>query len=220
MSLKLSAGCECCPDDEGTCPNTCTSGTFQDEYDVTLSGISDTSNCDVCEGLNGTFSLSDPVRRTDFSDGWSGNSMVFAKGADVPSGTTEACVWRNIWSAGCDWYPTIIGFGCYSNAALDIYGLCLAKFRISATEFIWRMIVNYELTLYCDCGVLDTVQQSGGWYWQLDETTRDCSLSGSETWTAYVPTVNLFVSCTYLFESLTFADYCGGTLSMTNIENG
>jgi len=224
MSLKLSPGCTCCPSGGDTCPDTCSTGTFQDEYDVTLSGLTDTSGCDVCEDLNGVFTLGNPIAVTSFSDGWSGNLFgQYARASDVPAGATHACVWRNFVPSGvCHWrpYPSDWNY-CLSDARFYIYGLCLAKFRINATSFIWRMIVNYELQLSCSClSESDSSYVTGGWYWQLNETTDDCSLSGSETWTAYTPIVNLAVGCAYVFENLTFADYCGGTLAMTNIEDG
>ena len=53
MSLKLSPGCNCCV---GVC-EACSNTTFKNEYDVTLSGLSNGTLCDECEVLNGTFSL-------------------------------------------------------------------------------------------------------------------------------------------------------------------
>jgi len=225
MSLKLSPGCECCPSDLICAP--CSDGTLQDEFDVTLSGLSNES-CDgpgYCEDLNGTFTLSDRIQVTagNFGDGWSGNLEGFdgfAREADVPSGATDACVWRSIWFKYCEFNKTVLDPSCYSRAQLTIWGLCLAKFRISDTEYIWRMIVNYEMQFRCDCGTSDIVTQSGGWYWQLDQTTDNCSLSGSESWTAHFPDMELIVSCTGLIDYVTFDDFCSGELSMTNIENG
>jgi len=229
MSLKLSPGCQCCdePPPPPTCPDTCSTGTFQDEYDVTLSGLTDTSDCAVCENLNGVFTLGNPIAVTSFSDGWSGNSLLFggfARASDVPAGATHACVWRSFVpsfpSVFCSWDVYVDGL-CIAGTQFYVFGLTLAKFRISDTSFIWRMIVNYRLALYCSCyGDYDSDEVSGGWYWQLDETTDDCSLSGSETWTAYTPVVDLNVFCFMVSENLTFADYCGGTLAMTNIEDG
>jgi hypothetical protein len=51
MSLKLSAGCQCC---EG-CPSC--SGTTPDEFDATITGFVDGAMCTDCSDLDGVYSL-------------------------------------------------------------------------------------------------------------------------------------------------------------------
>ena len=225
MSLKLSPGCTCCPPPSGVCPQCCSSASEQTEYDVILSGLIDGSNCSICETLNDTFTVNSINEVTPpgsgWGDGWSG--MLESKAADVPYGATHACVWTKELSFNCYWNYTAGDFPPldYMTQRFDIFGILLAKFRITDSNFVWRLIVVYKLLLRCSSSFgadnEDTID--AGWYWELSETTNDCSLSGSETWTSNFPTVDLSVSCVHTTES-DFADYCGGSLSLTSVVDG
>ena len=232
MSLKLSPGCTCCPDDS-LCSETCGT-TAQTEYDVALTGLSNGSNCSICEDIVGTFTLNDARSTTSSNPDW----IYGVEAADIPSGATDACVWNYggfpPGGAECSWYPVpIVGYYCGTSALLRFENLNLVKFKISATDFKWRMIVKYVIQLQCVCcsggvaPISDTVSYRSGWYWELSKTTTDCNLSASDSWTAVVPAFTFDVNCEDFFcigdsisETMDWSDFCTGTLSLTSVVNG
>lgn len=225
MSLKLSAGCQCC-DAENVCPTCCSDGTVPAEFDVAFSGLSDTTDCGICDNLNGTFTVSNPKEvtptypPTGWADGWSGIST--SQSSDVPTGATSACVWQHVMTDFCSWTYNEGSYPMQQQILkrFDIDGIVLAKFKIGTSNFKWRLIVVYNLNITCTSDYTEQSDAvSDGWYWELSETSNDCNLSGSESWTSYFPTVNLSVDC-MLEATATFADYCGGSLSLTSVEDG
>lgn len=261
MSLKLSPGCTCC-DAGGVCINACSDGSMQNEYDVTIAGWSDNSPCvpiatppeaGVCDsftGLFGTATSSVPFtlgggttavdvrgalwRGSPFVDGWIPGFLTgySSPAADVPTGATGACVWsyffpdRNtLYCSWMDWSGEVFAY-------LYFEGYSLCKFRISDTEFIWRLYVIYNWILSCavsdDPPVSDTDQLTSDWWWQYTQTTDDCSLDGSETWTLHAPSsFDLTVDCsgsgfamqTYPYTK-NISDFCSSALSLTSVVDG
>jgi len=241
MSLKLSPGCTCC--DAGTPCISCSESTIQTEYDLIMSGLTDGTDCDICEDLNGSFTLTDRIEVDASSliglsdDGWSQNggraeraNDEWSQAADVPSGATSACVWNykvpSPFNHGvsCGWTETLgtPPFGTTIDYRLVFYGYTLAKFKISDTDYKWRLIVNFQLRLICQdfMGGYDADYLQDGWYWEMSESTTDCHLSTSDSWTGVVPaTFSVSVFC---MDSATagFSDWCAGTLSLTSVEDG
>jgi len=237
MSLKLSAGCQCCdtPPPPNTCSNCCSDSTVQTEFDATLTGLSDGTNCDICEDLTGVFTLdgiSEKSEGTGWVDGWSGVTGAFgswSRAADIPSGATHACVWNYTFPTvsgiypNCQWNEDVGMFPPFDTIlySFTIYGYTLAKFRISASSFVWRFIVNYQMTVSCSSsfGDHDSSIYNDGWYWEITEITNDCSLNSSDSWTSTVPTFDLDVTCVHN-TTANFADFCGGALSLTSVVDG
>lgn len=242
MSLKLSPGCECC-DEEVSCVS-CSESTIQTEYDLIMSGLTDGTNCGICEDLNGSFTLTDRFEVNASSaiglsdDGWSLNggraertNDLWSQAADVPYGATSACVWNYkippspyYHGVECSWTEQLgtPPFNTAINYRFIFYGYTLAKFKISDTDYKWRLIVNFQLRLRCSdfMGGFDEEYLQDGWYWEISESTTDCHLSTSDSWTGVVPaTFSLSVFC---MDSATagFSDWCAGTLSLTSIEDG
>ena len=216
MSLKLSPGCNCCV---GVC-EACSNTTFKNEYDVTLSGLSNGTLCDECEVLNGTFSLLTEGERIKGSSGWlygwnqHALQLPLADAADAVAGATSACVWNyasGSYHPGCEYldYPIEKEFW--------LEGLTLAKFKISDTSYVWRLIVVSTMTLWCS--YLNASVQSG-WYWETTSTTKDCHFDGTETWTAHTPSPSVSINCFGTPESLYRTDFCTGTLSLTSVVDG
>lgn len=222
--MKMSVGCICCgPCDCSDYENT------PEEIDVTLSGLYDGSDCDTCSNLNGSFTFTDPLVLTDaggkflgngwYPLGWASSTFVYPRAADVPSGTTRACVWKYEADDACSWSYTV-GTGIpydYITQIMGYYGMLLARFKISDTEYIWRIIIQYEFFLRCEVfgGQIDTVED--GWYWETTKTSNTCELTGSETWTANFPNNSplLSVTCGYTTNAF-LSDYCGGSLTLTS----
>ena len=192
------------------------------EVDLTFTGLENGSNCDICEDLVGDFTLTDPVQITSGfdDDGWSGDD--WSRAADVPSGTTHACVWKYVNIDYCEWT--------YSSGSspplddivkrFDIRGILIARFRITDTDYKWRIIILYELKLTCEVmGMGDEALVNSGWYWEHGENNPKCTLNGSETWTAYFPAASplLSVYCSDTHEA-DFSDWCDYTLVLTNAE--
>tara|TARA_R110000824_G_C15050968_1_gene661433 strand:+ start:186 stop:875 length:690 start_codon:yes stop_codon:yes gene_type:complete len=226
MSLKLSAGCQCCgPCDCSDYENT------PEEIDVTLSGLYDGDDCDTCSYLNDSFTLTDPLVITDeggrfTGDGWydvtwATNINVYARAADVPTGTTKACVWKYQADTACSWSYSV-GTGIpydYVTQKMGYYGMLLARFKISSTEYIWRIIILYQLEIRCTVfgTTIDSVEDS--WYWETTKTSNTCELTGSETWTPNFPSNSplLSVTCGYTTNA-SLSDYCSGSLTLDSAE--
>lgn len=227
MSLKLSAGCQCC-DDEPTlvCGDCCSTTTVQDEYEVVLSGLTDTSDCDICTNINGTYTLNNRVAKSSpWVDGWSGGwGTEWSKAADVNSFATDACVWTYVSSPelSCEWDITQEqwGFEDTTYYSFRFAGLTLAKFKITSSSFQWRLIVNFEMYIRCT-GDWSSEQDTRNvaWYWSKNESTSDCNLSATDSWTASEPSWDFMVSCNF-GHSADFSDFCGGSLSLVSVENG
>jgi len=202
-------------------------GVTPTEVDLTFTGLENGSDCDICEDLVGDFTLTDPVQITTASDptifdsdGWSGDA--WSRAADVPSGTTHACVWKYENIDYCEWT--------YSSGSsppmddivkrFDIRGILIARFRISDTEYTWRIIILYQLTLSCEVmGMGDEASVNSGWYWEHGENNPKCTLNGLESWTANFPTASplLSVYCSDTHEA-NFSDWCDYTLTLTSAE--
>lgn len=240
MSLKLSPGCQCCPDDEGTCPIECSAASEQTEFEVTFSGLTDATDCSEnpdspCEAWNGTFTLNGIVHvvpsvhtAPDWSNGWSGN--VHSSLWDVPYSATSACVWKYSFEEYCRWTYTVGDSPPQDDIVQGLwaYGIVLARFKRPPNPpfwggYIWRLIITYEASLHCEAPLgSDSDVKDSGWWWELEEWTNNCSLSGSETWVSSgVPPwgTDLSVSCVHNTDS-DFADYCAGTLSLTSVADG
>ena len=195
------------------------------EVDISFTGLENGSNCDICEDLVGDFTLTDPVQLTDAdgrfdSDGWSGDT--WSRAADVPSGTTHACVWKYVNIDYCEWT--------YSSGSspplddivkrFDIRGILIARFRITDTDYKWRIIILYQLKLTCEVmGMGDEALVNSGWYWEHGENNPKCTLNGLESWTANFPTASplLSVYCSDTHEA-NFSDWCDFTLVLNNAE--
>jgi len=192
------------------------------EFDLVLAGLENGSNCDICTDLVGDFTLTDPVQITSGfdSDGWSGDD--WSRAADVPSGTTHACVWKYVNIDYCEW-----SYSSGSSPPLDdivkrfdIRGILLARFRITETDYKWRIIILYELKLTCEVmGMGDEDYINSGWYWEHGENNPKCTLNGEESWTSYFPTASplLSVYCNDTHEA-DFDDWCDYTLTLTSVE--
>ena len=260
MSLKLSPGCKCC-DADGVCESVCSDGSMQNEYDVTFAGWSDNSPCvpfgtppeaGVCDAFTGKFGYATssvpftlgggtPVVRSEgawwqsapFSDGWVGVPTSYSSpAADVPSGATGACVWSYFFPDRNSVYCTWVDWTGEVHAYLYFEGYSLCKFRISDTEFIWRLYVFYKWELNCSVSdsppVSDTDQLTSDWWWQYTSTNNNCSLDGSETWTEHTPSsFDLSVDCsassfamqTYPYTK-SLSDFCSSALSLTSVVDG
>lgn len=197
------------------------------EVDITLDGLVNGADCDICEELVGTFTLTDPYQvstaddPTRFeNDGWAGAGAVgdWARAADVPYGTTHACIWKYDSIDYCEWdYYADMDF---ITKRLDIRGILLVRFRITSTDYKWRIIILYQLKLTCDSGFhIDEALVNSGWYWEYENDTPSCTLTGSESWTAYFPEdiPLLEVYCNDTTEA-DFSDWCDYDLTLTNVE--
>jgi hypothetical protein len=205
----------------------------QTEFDATLTGLSNGTNCDICEDLTGVFTLdgiSEKSKGAGWVDGWSGLTPSWSQAADVPSGATHACVWNYTFPGVgtvdppfCIWWETVGMFPPFDTIRylFGIYGYTLAKFRISAASFVWRFIVNYQMVISCTntFGDHDSSLYNDGWYWEITESTNDCSLDSSDYWTSIVPTFDFNVTCAH-DTTANFADFCGGALSLTSVVDG
>lgn len=216
MSLKLSPGCNCCAPCEA-----CSTATFQQEYDVTLSGLSNGTLCNYCEVLNGTFSLSTYGEvlkpATGWAFGWNaGRGRPVANPVDAVAGATSACVWNystSFSSLYCQHFACPI---CEKNFWME--GLTLAKFKISDVSYTWRLIVIYGLLVDCDFITRNSV--TSGWYWETTSTTKDCHFDGTETWTANTPSPSVSIFCDGSTYTLDRTEFCTGTLSLTSVVDG
>tara|TARA_R110002020_G_scaffold175625_1_gene367600 strand:- start:388 stop:1593 length:1206 start_codon:yes stop_codon:yes gene_type:complete len=203
------------------------------EVEISLDGLYNGSDCDICEDLVGDFTLNSPIQLTDeggrfTADGWypiswgTGSTNV-ARTADVPSGTTHACVWKYEADEHCSWTESVensMGGFTTLTYRFDWWGYLLARFRISSSEYKWRLIVLYELRFECNDGfggVIDRV--NSGWYWEHDVTSPDCILTGDESWDAIFPEdlPLLEVTCDDPHEA-EFTDFCNYTLTLTDVE--
>lgn len=247
---KFSPGCCCndCPDCVGSVP---------DEFDFTTTGLSDITHpnmlwfddCETCDTLSNSFTVTGSTHVAPSSgtwmDGWYGGGS-WPKAADVPSGAVSACVWSvDLGSSTplgyiypyCNWRPTMqSGYNCSSQALFTVYSYVLAKFKISATSYKWRLIINYQMNLSCSCAVFgggpnnticcqDGDLINSGWFWEHSSSAGTCTLSGGESWSPTVPSFNLSVTCDgtgqtnpddVLNETLSFSDICSGTLSLSS----
>ena len=195
------------------------------EVDLTFTGLENGSNCDICEDLVGDFTLTDPVQLTDAggrftADGWSGDT--WSRAADVPSGTTHACVWKYVNIDNCYWNynsgssPPLD----YITKRFDIRGILIARFRITDTDYKWRIIILYQLKVSCTVmGFSDEALVNSGWYWEHGENNPKCILNGLESWTANFPAASplLSVYCSDTHEA-NFSDWCDFTLVLNNAE--
>jgi len=209
------------------------------EFDVNLTGLVNGTDCDICEDMVGDFTLTDPLMITEDTnpdlseDGWSLNgcrTFCWSKSADVPYGATSACVWNYkistseiLQGVSCEWFedfPTDPPFYTRVTYKFVFYGYTLARFRISDTEYKWRLIVNFDLELSCsDSYGSETVNVTDGWYWEFTDTSPDCNLTGDETWVAYFPedVPLLTVYCYDTFEA-DFSTWCDYDLTLNNVE--
>ena len=225
---KLSPGCCCgdvCPDCEGTLPT---------EFDFTTSGLSDTTDCNICDTLNGSFTVGSPAH---FAQG------QFPNNSDYPI-ALSFCRWfysfgtstgLGVTYPSCSWSPTPrAGFSCSSEATFTLYAFILARFKMSDTSYKWRLIVNYSMSLSCNCAVWgggppefccsDSQVFNNGWFWEHSSSANTCTLSGSESWSLTVPSFNFSVTCNglegglddVLNETLSFSDFCSGSLSLSS----
>ena len=208
-------------------------GDTPEEVEITLDGLYNGTDCDICEDLVGDFTLNSPIQLTDeggrfTADGWypidwGTGSTNAARTADVPSGTTHACVWKYEADEHCSWTESVENsFGYFTTITyrFDWWGFLLARFRISSTVYKWRLIVLYELTLECDDGFGGEIDRvNSGWYWEHGENNPTCAMTGSESWTAYFPEDMplLGVACDDPFEA-EFSDFCDYTLTLENVE--
>tara|TARA_R110002020_G_C16234533_1_gene768686 strand:+ start:118 stop:1323 length:1206 start_codon:yes stop_codon:yes gene_type:complete len=200
------------------------------EVDITLDGLVNGADCDICEELVGTFTLTDPIQITsgfDF-DGWypidwGTDSADAARYLDVPDSTTHACVWKYEANEHCAWDYTT---GTPPTEDLidkegRFWGFLLARFRISSTEYIWRLIVLYELYMSCSGDYIpsDERRVNSGWYWEYENDTPSCTLTGSESWTSNFPddAPLMWVDCNQMEEAY-FSDWCDYDLTLTNVE--
>lgn len=192
------------------------------EVDVSFTGLENGSDCDICEDLVGNFTLTNPVQITSgfTTDGWSGDA--WSRAADVPSGTTHACVWKYVNIDYCEWTYSTGSTPPMDDIVkrFDIRGLLVARFRISDTEFKWRIIILYQLFLSCEVmGFTDEALVNSGWYWEHGENNPKCTLNGLESWTANFPTASplLSVYCSDTHEA-NFGDWCDFTLILNSAE--
>jgi len=204
-------------------------GVTPDEFDITFTGLENGLNCDICEDLVGDFTLTDPVQLTDAdgrfdSDGWMPGTDDWSRAADVPSGATHACVWRYDNIDNCYWNYTSGSSPPldFIVKRFDIRGILLARFRLSDTEFKWRIIILYQLKMSCEVmGMGDEALVNSGWYWEHGENNPKCTLSGLESWTANFPAASplLEVYCSDTHEA-NFSDWCDFTLILNKAETG
>ena len=197
-------------------------GVTPTEFDVSFTGLENGSDCDICENLVGDFTLTDPVQITSGfdDDGWSGDD--WSRAADVPYGTTHACVWKYENIDYCEWSYSSGSAPDDVTKRFDFRGFLLARFRISDTEYTWRIIILYQLTLSCEVmGMGDEAWVNSGWYWEHGENNPKCTLNGLESWTANFPTASplLSVYCSDTHEA-NFSDWCNYTLTLTSVETG
>ena len=204
------------------------------EYDITLDGLYNGDDCDICEDLVGDFTLTDPIQLTDaggrfnadgwYPVGWGTGGQYSAQTEDVPYGTTSACVWKYEADEGCQWSETVdngMGGGTYLTYTFHWWGFLLARFKISDTDYKWRLIVLYELTLGCNDGFGTVVSSvNDGWYWEYGTNNPECALDGEESWTAYFPNDSPLLECdTFMSQSeAEFSDFCNYELTLTNVE--
>tara|TARA_R110002110_G_scaffold7233_3_gene36716 strand:+ start:2661 stop:3869 length:1209 start_codon:yes stop_codon:yes gene_type:complete len=208
-------------------------GVTPEEVDINFTGLENGYNCDICEDLVGDFTLTDPIQLRDTggrftADGWypvnwGTGGQYSARTADVPYGTTHACVWKYEADEGCSWTESVPrgdGFFTTMTYTFHWWGFLLARFRISDTDYKWRLIVLYELTLTCNDGFGGVVSRvNDGWYWEHGENNPKCTLSGLESWTSYFPSAAplLEVYCDDTHEA-EFSDWCDYTLVLNNVE--
>lgn len=234
---RLSPGC-CCGERCGDC----TGGPTPTEFDFTISGLSPSSEVsdecsspDPCSSAGGSFTATGYAQRTATELailGWNGLGFLLSP-ADVPSGALSACIWayKNP-NPGCEWFPTPAnGFSCFSRARIVFEGYVLAKFKMES-NYIWRLINVHSVLLSCGCYVWgggdgneqcchDTDSSNTGWFWEYSTSDQSCTLSGSESWSLTTPTINLSVSCedpdttSSVTETMSFSDFCTGSLSLT-----
>lgn len=237
---KFSPGCCCgnvCPECVGTVPS---------EFDFTTSGLSDTSNCNICDTLDGSFTVRGPYFANSLelnTHGW-GGAGSWPRIGDAPD-AFSACIWHYTFPKTngifptCTWSPTpLAGFNCFSEASFTIYGYTLAKFTmLDPDPDVWRLVVEYQMTLTCSCAVwgggppeyccFDEQVYKSNWFWEHTSTSSSCGLSGSESWSLTTPPIDTYglnVTCDgtvggldeVLNESLTFADFCTGSLSLSS----
>ena len=234
---KFSPGC-CCGD---VCPE-CV-GTVPSEFDFTTSGLSDTSNCNICDTLDGSFTVTGPSFANSLdlnTHGW-GGAGSWPRIEDAPD-ASSACVWHYTFPTSngifpnCTWSPTPqAGYTCSSEASFTIYGYTLAKFTMPDSDPVWRLIVEYQMSLSCRCAVWgggppefccgDSQIFNSGWYWEHSSSANTCTLSGSESWSLTVPSFDFSVTCDglegglddVLNETLSFfSDFCSGSLSLSS----
>ena len=228
MSLKLSAGCQCC-DAGGVCDIVCSDGSMQ------LFGYATSS---VPFTLGGGTTVLDRRgawwRSSPFVDGWIRGFLTGYSSpvADVPTGATGACVWSYFFADRNSVYCSWNDFTGEVNASLYFEGYSLCKFRISDTEYIWRLYVIYNWELTCAISaatppVSDMDQLTSDWWWEYSQTTNNCSLDGSETWTLHAPSsFDLTVDCSSSFAMQTYpytkniSDFCSSALSLTSVVDG
>ena len=203
------------------------------EVDINLTGLENGPDCEICDELVGDFTLTEPIQLTDtggrfnadgwYPTNWGTGSGTYARTADVPYGTTRACVWKYEADEGCSWTESVPrgdGFFTTMTYTFHWWGFLVARFKISDTDYKWRLIVLYELTLTCNDGFGGVVSRvNDGWYWEYGNNNSSCILNGSESWTPYFPAAAplLTVDCDDTHEA-NFSDWCDYTLVLNSIE--
>ena len=141
---------------------------------------------------------------------WANSNCV-----QVPDYTTWICTWNYVIpyadAQRCR-IETTIGM---DDVIMDFYitGWTLARFQISGSSYIWRIVPHYWFHLSCDyMGMMhDDDTTAWGWWWEYDSgTTQKCDFDGSETWTL-TSIGSLSVSCNES-HTLDLSDFCVGTL--------
>ena len=250
MSLKLSAGCKCCPD---LC--WCATGGIPTEFDVTLSGWTQGSEtCTDPLGFGGTLDCTHfddtltfcCVNRAVVSAGW--GTIYYYTAAD---GTFHAPPYQDTLgqmpivgyeNSACAWYYKVPVDKRYCHYeidvdldrveyTLDIAYLALIRFPMPPDSshitqwFLWRLLPFYEMELLVkDTETFDQTHARSkyGWYYEYDggEGT-DCRLDGSEIWTAiYPPALSVTTSWGGDTYTADFDDFCVGSLSLDSVVVG
>lgn len=234
---RLSPGCICCqggPEDPppSPCCIDCNDGfpgsLWTGEYDVTFSGFTDSSECDKCDFLNGTFTL-----QCIFS-----NTLCVAASQDLPTNYVpgETCYY------GVSFEDYIGDRFCSSSeavegTALTIYksfgwtGLVLARYKIDnggvyGTE--WRLHMGYKMEISLTETVLDAEGNPvirGSFNSTCDDYfyhhimynvwPSPCALDDGDTFTKSENVGEITVDYDGETASTSFSDWCSASGSVT-----
>jgi len=238
MSLKLSAGCQCC---DTPCSCADMSG-IPTEFDLSFTGWSGSSllSCDdgslSCGFFADTLTLQYPFNHNILSGSTCSYWSAFFYDDDtwwtwwqsvncsqIPSYSTWVCHWSYVvpWEDGeneCIHLETTSS-GDEVRMTLRINGFTLARFT-RAGGYLWRLVPHAEFSITCsnsssgnwDGDAVNNVE----WWWDYDAgTEKKCDFDGTETWEMTgAATFNLSCTCDES-HAIDLTDFCAGSFTPT-----